>query len=123
MLANAAIVEAVAAAIVELDLPDVVVDPVMVAKGGDRLLEEDAIEAIKRELLPHTRVLTPNVPEAEALAGMGIASVDDMRAAARRILASWAARRTREGRPPRRGRNRSTWSSPHTTSSSSADRG
>jgi len=73
---------------VELDLPDVVVDPVMVATGGDRLLEEDAIEAIKRELMPHTRVLTPNVPEAEALSGMGIASVDDMRSAARRILAS-----------------------------------
>ncbi len=87
MLATAAIVEAVAAAIVELDLPDVVVDPVMVATGGDRLLEEDAIEAIKRELMPHTRVLTPNVPEAEALSGMGIASVDDMRSAARRILA------------------------------------
>ena len=88
MLATAAIVEAVAATIVELDLPDVVVDPVMVATGGDRLLEEDAIEAIKRELMPHTRVLTPNVPEAEALSGMGIASVDDMRSAARRILAS-----------------------------------
>ncbi len=88
MLATAAIVEAVAAAIVELDLPDVVVDPVMVATGGDRLLDEDAIEAIKRELMPHTRVLTPNVPEAEALSGMGIASVDDMRSAARRILAS-----------------------------------
>ncbi len=88
MLATAAIVEAVAATIVELDLPDVVVDPVMVATGGDRLLEEDAIEAIKRELMPHTRVLTPNVPEAEALSGMGIASVDDMRSAARRILAN-----------------------------------
>ena len=88
MLATAAIVEAVAAAIMELDLPDVVVDPVMVATGGDRLLDEDAIEAIKRELMPHTRVLTPNVPEAEALSGMGIASVDDMRSAARRILAS-----------------------------------
>jgi hydroxymethylpyrimidine/phosphomethylpyrimidine kinase len=88
MLATAAIVEAVAATIVELDLPDVVVDPVMVATGGDRLLDEDAIEAIKRELMPHTRVLTPNVPEAEALSGMGIASVDDMRSAARRILAS-----------------------------------
>ncbi len=87
MLATAAIVETVTATIVELDLPDVVVDPVMVATGGDRLLEEDAIEAIKRELMPHTRVLTPNVPEAEALSGMGIASVDDMRSAARRILA------------------------------------
>jgi hydroxymethylpyrimidine/phosphomethylpyrimidine kinase len=87
MLANAAIVEAVAATIVELDLPDVVVDPVMIAKGGDRLLEEDAIEAIKRELLPHTRVLTPNIPEAEVLSGMAIASIEDMGVAAKRILA------------------------------------
>jgi hydroxymethylpyrimidine/phosphomethylpyrimidine kinase len=86
MLANAAIVEAVAAAIEALDLPQVVVDPVMVAKGGDRLLEEDAIDAMRRELLPRTRVLTPNVPEAEALAGMAIGSVEDMRSAARRIL-------------------------------------
>ena len=44
MLATAAIVEAVAAAIAELDLPHVVVDPVMIAKGGDRLLEEDAVD-------------------------------------------------------------------------------
>ena len=113
MLANAAIVEAVAATIVELDLPDVVVDPVMVAKGGDRLLEEDAIEAIKRELLPHTRVLTPNVPEAEALSGMRIASVDDMRSAARRILASGPRVVLVKGGHLRRARSRWTWSSPH----------
>src|SRR4051812_10093131 len=75
MLANAAIVEAVAAAIVELELANVVVDPVMIAKGGDRLLESDAVDAIRRELLPHTRVLTPNVPEAEALTGMRISSL------------------------------------------------
>jgi hydroxymethylpyrimidine/phosphomethylpyrimidine kinase len=86
MLANGAIVEAVAAAIVELDLPAVIVDPVMIAKGGDRLLDEDAVEAIKRELLPHTWVLTPNVPEAEVLSGVSIASVEDMGVAARRIL-------------------------------------
>jgi hydroxymethylpyrimidine/phosphomethylpyrimidine kinase len=86
MLGNSAIVEAVAAAIAELDLPDVIVDPVMVAKGGDRLLETDAVDALRRELLPRTRVLTPNVPEAEALSGMRITSVDDMRSAARRIL-------------------------------------
>jgi hydroxymethylpyrimidine/phosphomethylpyrimidine kinase len=86
MLANAAIVEAVAAAILELDLPEVIVDPVMVAKGGSRLLETDAIEAIKSELLPHTRVVTPNIPEAEALSGLEIASIDGMRKAAERIL-------------------------------------
>jgi hydroxymethylpyrimidine/phosphomethylpyrimidine kinase len=86
MLANAAIVEAVAAAIESLDLPLVVVDPVMVAKGGDRLLAADAIVAIRSELLPRAHIVTPNVPEAEAIAGMRIASIDDMRRAAERIL-------------------------------------
>jgi hydroxymethylpyrimidine/phosphomethylpyrimidine kinase len=85
MLANAAIVEAVAAAVAELDLPNLVVDPVMIAKGGDRLLGEDAVDALVTELLPKARVATPKVPEAEVLARMLIRSVDDMREAARRI--------------------------------------
>jgi hydroxymethylpyrimidine/phosphomethylpyrimidine kinase len=87
MLANAAIVEAVAAAIESLQLPLVVVDPVMIAKGGDRLLEEEAVAALLAELLPRAHVVTPNVPEAEVLAGMSIASLADMREAGRRILA------------------------------------
>ena len=87
MLANAAVVEAVAATIAELDLPFVVLDPVMIAKGGDRLLEPEAVATLKAELLPHAHIVTPNVPEAEALTGVRIASIDDMRAAARRILA------------------------------------
>ncbi len=86
MLANAAIVEAVAAAIVSLDLPNVVVDPVMIAKGGDRLLDLEAVGAIKAELLKHATVVTPNIPEAEVLADMPIRTVDDMRSAARRIV-------------------------------------
>jgi hydroxymethylpyrimidine/phosphomethylpyrimidine kinase len=85
MLATAAIVEAVAAAIAGLDLPNLVVDPVMVAKGGDRLLREDAVAAVKAELLKLAEVVTPNVPEAEVLTGMSIRTLDDMRAAARRI--------------------------------------
>jgi hydroxymethylpyrimidine/phosphomethylpyrimidine kinase len=87
MLASAAIVEAVAAAIAELDLPHVVVDPVMVAKGGDRLLEAEAVAAIRTELLPRAHIVTPNVPEAEVLSGLTIRSIDDMRAAGDRILA------------------------------------
>jgi hydroxymethylpyrimidine/phosphomethylpyrimidine kinase len=86
MLASAAIVEAVAATIAELDLPHVVVDPVMVAKGGDRLLEEDAVAAMRTELLPRAHIVTPNVPEAEALSGLTIRSLEDMRAAGERIL-------------------------------------
>jgi hydroxymethylpyrimidine/phosphomethylpyrimidine kinase len=87
MLATAAIAEAVAAAVVGLDLPHVVLDPVMVAKGGDRLLEEDAVAALRAELVPRAHVVTPNIPEAEVLSGMRIAGVDDMRRAARAILA------------------------------------
>jgi len=85
MLATAAIVEAVAAAIAALDLPNLVVDPVMIAKGGDRLLHADAVAAIRTELLKLAEVVTPNVPEAEVLTGLSIASLDDMRTAARRI--------------------------------------
>jgi hydroxymethylpyrimidine/phosphomethylpyrimidine kinase len=87
MLANAAIVEAVAAAVRSLELPQLVVDPVMVAKGGDRLLDLEAVKAIRTELLPQAHVVTPNVPEAEVLAEMRISSLDDMREAGRRIAA------------------------------------
>jgi len=86
MLATSAIVEAVAATIRSLDLPQVVVDPVMIAKGGDRLLEPDAVAAMRSELLPFAHVVTPNVPEAEVLAEMPIRTIDDMRQAGERIL-------------------------------------
>src|SRR5512140_1118548 len=69
MLATAAIVEAVAAAARRLELPFLVVDPVMVAKGGHRLLDRGAEEACRRLLLPLATVLTPNLPEAEVLLG------------------------------------------------------
>jgi len=85
MLATAAIVEAVAAAIEELELPLVVLDPVMVAKSGDRLLDADGVQMLSIELLPRSFVVTPNVPEAEVLSGRTIASLDDAREAARRI--------------------------------------
>lgn len=85
MLATTAIVEAVAAAIEELELPLVVVDPVLVSSTGSRLLDADAVQALCRELLPLARVVTPNLPEAEALSGKRIRSADDAREAARRI--------------------------------------
>ena len=87
MLANAAIVRAVAATLERLRLPHLVVDPVMIAKGGDRLLEESAVEAIQEDLLPLAEVVTPNIPEAEVLSGIKIASLENMRDAGRRILA------------------------------------
>ncbi len=85
MLATAAIVEAVAATVDELELPNLVVDPVMVAKGGSRLLDDEAVAALIAELLPRAEIATPNVPEAEALAGFAIRTLDDMWKAARRI--------------------------------------
>ena len=91
MLANAAIVEAVAAAIAELDLPLVIVDPVLVSSSGERLLDEDGVRALRAELLPRARVVTPNIPEAEALSGCRIQSMDDAREAARRIHGMGAA--------------------------------
>jgi hydroxymethylpyrimidine/phosphomethylpyrimidine kinase len=87
MLATAAIVEAVAAAIASLDLPLVVVDPVMIAKGGDRLLEEEAVFALRAELIPRARIVTPNIPEAEVLTDLRIDSIAGMREAGARILA------------------------------------
>jgi hydroxymethylpyrimidine/phosphomethylpyrimidine kinase len=87
MLADAAIVEAVAAAIKALELPLVVVDPVMAATGGDRLLDDDGVQMLISELLPLAHVVTPNIPEAEALSGRRIASNEDAEEAARRIHA------------------------------------
>ncbi len=91
ILATAAIVEAVAAAIEALDLPLVVLDPVMVSSSGERLLDEDGIQALCFELLPRARVVTPNIPEAEVLSGCRIVSLDDRRRAAERIHAFGAA--------------------------------
>ncbi len=85
MLANAAIVEAVAAAIQDLELPSVVVDPVLVSKSGVRLLDDDGVQMLLTELLPLARVVTPNLPEAEALSGRRIRSLADRRDAAERI--------------------------------------
>jgi hydroxymethylpyrimidine/phosphomethylpyrimidine kinase len=91
MLASSAIVEAVAAAIASLELPSVIVDPVMIAKSGDRLFDQEALAALRSELLPRARVVTPNVPEAEVIADMRITSLDEAREAARRIRKMGAA--------------------------------
>jgi hydroxymethylpyrimidine/phosphomethylpyrimidine kinase len=90
MLANVAIIETVAAKMREHGVTNLVVDPVMVAKGGHKLLEDDAVSALVRELLPLALVVTPNLPEAEVLTGRAIASWDDAREAAARIAAMGA---------------------------------
>jgi len=85
MLPTAAIVTTVASITEKLQLPYLVVDPVMLAKSGDRLVDNDAVTAIRTLLLPHAFVVTPNIPEAEMLAQMTIQSHDDHLEAARRI--------------------------------------
>jgi hydroxymethylpyrimidine/phosphomethylpyrimidine kinase len=86
MLPNAAIVEAVAAAVQDLEIPLLVVDPVMIAKSGDRLVDDEAVGMMRSELMRKAFVVTPNIPEAEALAGVRIVSGNDREEAARRIL-------------------------------------
>jgi hydroxymethylpyrimidine/phosphomethylpyrimidine kinase len=85
MLSSAAIIETVAAKVAEHRIDRLVVDPVMVAASGARLLRQDAVTTLKERLLPLALVVTPNVPEAEALLGVKIASLDDMKEAARSI--------------------------------------
>jgi hydroxymethylpyrimidine/phosphomethylpyrimidine kinase len=86
MLANTAIIEAVAEAISRLGLRNIVLDPVMVAKGGDHLLEPSAVNALRTRLIPLAAVLTPNVPEAETLTGLRITGIGDQREAAARLV-------------------------------------
>jgi hydroxymethylpyrimidine/phosphomethylpyrimidine kinase len=82
MLANAAVVSAVAAAIRDRSLQNYVLDPVMVATSGDLLLEPDAIDVIRRELVPRASIVTPNLHEAVILTGEKIDDEDSMARAA-----------------------------------------
>jgi hydroxymethylpyrimidine/phosphomethylpyrimidine kinase len=85
MLSNAAIIEVVALKLRQYALANVVVDPVMVSKSGARLLREDALEALVAELLPLADVVTPNIPEAEALLGRTLRTYLQIHEAAREI--------------------------------------
>lgn len=82
MLCNAAIISRVSFDLKDLELQKVVVDPVMVAKSGDRLLKEDAIEALVCQLFPMALIITPNLHEAETLTGMRVECAEDMKRAA-----------------------------------------
>jgi len=82
MLGGTEIVEAVAEVLREARVPNLVVDPVMVAKSGAPLLEPEAITRLKERLLPLARVVTPNVPELAVLTGSQIGGEEDLRAAA-----------------------------------------
>jgi hydroxymethylpyrimidine/phosphomethylpyrimidine kinase len=86
MLANAAIIETVVAKVREYRVENLVVDPVMVAKGGHKLLEDSAVSAMIETLLPLAAVVTPNLPEAEVITGAKISSWHDAREAAVSIV-------------------------------------
>lgn len=85
MLHSSEVVNLVAEMIEKYQLRNIVLDPVMVSTSGHRLIEEDAVEVIKTRLMPLARVITPNVPEAEILAGCKIAGEDEFEAIARRL--------------------------------------
>jgi hydroxymethylpyrimidine/phosphomethylpyrimidine kinase len=88
MLHDAPVIETIAATVLEraMGIP-LVVDPVMVAKGGARLIDPDAIDALKQLLIARADVITPNLPEAEVLTGKTITNTADMRAAGEALLA------------------------------------
>jgi hydroxymethylpyrimidine/phosphomethylpyrimidine kinase len=89
MLGDAATVELAARIIAEAGVP-AVVDPVMVAKGGAALLDPAAVAAVRERLVPRAALLTPNAPEAEALTGIAVASIDDQRRAGEALLQAGA---------------------------------
>ena len=85
MVASVPLIQVIADKLEEYKAGNVVVDPVMVATSGDRLISEDAIGTLKRRLFPLAAVITPNIPEAELLAGMSITDASHMERAARII--------------------------------------
>ena len=85
MVASAELISAIAERLRFYKAENIVVDPVMVATSGSKLIADDAVDTLKRELLPIATVITPNIPEAEVLTGKSITSEDDMVSAAEQI--------------------------------------
>ena len=85
MVSSAALIRVVAQKLKQYDARHIVVDPVMMATSGSRLMQDEALETLKRELLPLAEVVTPNIPEAEVLSGMEIKNAADMEKAAKHI--------------------------------------
>ena len=85
MVSSAALIEVIADKLTEYKAENIVVDPVMVATSGSRLISQEAVDTLKKRLLPLATVLTPNIPEAQVLSGLDITSPADMERAARAI--------------------------------------
>ena len=86
MLSTSSIVQTVSRELGKYNVQNLVVDPVMIAKSGDALLQEEAVEAVRNLMIPLAAVVTPNIPEAEVLTGMTITSEQDMKTAASMLV-------------------------------------
>ena len=89
MVSSSGLIRTIAAKLKEYKAGNLVIDPVMVATSGARLISEDAVDTLRKELLPLATVITPNIPEAEVLSGMTIGSVEDMITAAETIFGTY----------------------------------
>ena len=89
MVSSADLIRTIAAQIKKHGLKNVVVDPVMVATSGARLISEDAISVLEKELFPLATVITPNIPEAEIISGQKITDRDGMESAAKKINSAY----------------------------------
>ena len=90
MMANAALIHVIAQKLKQYNARHIVVDPVMVATSGSKLMQEDALDTLTHELLPLAELVTPNIPEAEVLSSMRITSAEDMVAAAKHMEQSFS---------------------------------
>ncbi|BCB02614.1 bifunctional hydroxymethylpyrimidine kinase/phosphomethylpyrimidine kinase [Bacillus sp. KH172YL63] len=86
MLHSGEVIEAVSERIEHYGWNNLVVDPVMIAKGGAKLLQDEAIRALKEKLIPLSTVITPNLPEAEVITGLTIRSLEDRKGAAKMLV-------------------------------------
>ena len=85
MVSESSLIHTIAEKLRRYEAKNIVVDPVMVATSGARLISEEAVETLKKELFPLSCILTPNIPEAEVLTGMEVKTTEDMIEAAKRI--------------------------------------
>ncbi|MDY6904289.1 MAG: bifunctional hydroxymethylpyrimidine kinase/phosphomethylpyrimidine kinase [Thermodesulfobacteriota bacterium] len=97
MVSSTALIEAIASVLTTVSLPPVVLDPVMISKSGYALLKPDARAALVKRLFPIAEVVTPNIHEAELLAGFSIETMADMQEAARAMIGLGAARAVIKG--------------------------
>ena len=89
MVSSSGLIEVIAGKLLQYQAKNLVVDPVMVATSGSRLISEDAIGTLKKELLPLAAIITPNIPETEVLSGMCVKTKEDMVTASKRIYETY----------------------------------